>query len=147
MKEEIFRLKDEIASLIRANNEILNTNINKSKFTSLSICSKILNFMIFKQESLNNNYKIFNSDSNISNESIHKNNESNQNHNVQTSKKCQICVQIFEQIQEFKLSLKQSIFKDMKQFYLNYYSEIEKATLKVNEVTQKFTKAESEFNI
>ena len=147
MKEEIFRLKDEIASLIKSNNEISNTN-NRSKSKSILIASKISHFTILKQEGPNNNHRIFNSDSMVSDESNNKNNESNQINNnfQQTNKKCQICIQIFEQIQDFKFGLKLSIFKDMKQFYLNYYSEIEKATVKVNEVTQKFTKAESEFN-
>jgi len=142
MKEEINRLKEEIASLLRSSN----SNTEKPKMKQLQISQKGVNFTISKQDLPGNNYKIFSSDSNVSSELNNKNTESQGNNYAISSRKCQICNQILDQINDLKSSLKQSIFKDMKQFYLNYYSEIEKATVKLNEVTQKFSKAESDFN-
>jgi hypothetical protein len=147
-EEEIQILKLEIDKLKNENTELQKKNtsyVSKLKLMKLNESKKELLKSVLKIDYLNkislelkenkiltkkNKYDL-NYDYNL---------DYNQNESI-----CKKCMSLNEKINEFKTNiLKPSTFKDLKQFYINYYMDIDKLNTKIEEVANTIRNSDNQ---
>lgn len=169
LKTEIQRLKLDIADLIRDNKSLEdNSNSRGKKFKNLNIAyEQIVEIYPYieynKNNNLNNQFSPYNQYDPYSNNNNNNNNASNQggffnmskfnsnqnmtkNNNNIDAQTLNIFYSFLEIINEFKANCRYSTFKDLKKFYIDYQSDVEKLTQRVEEVKIKFNQLEKSFS-
>ena len=148
LKNELSRQKEEILDLLKENNA-LKDDLNRimSNFSSNRKITNEVNLTFFKEREvviLDKQNVILQSNENLVSNSITS--EMTQKMQFELTKSdCSMCCNLMERFNELKLNLKYSIFKELKNFYINYQVDIEKANCKLEEVLSKITHAENQF--
>jgi len=156
LKNELMRQKEEMLALIKELNELkerLNNImanfglkrklINESSFSLINLRErekeKEKEIVILEKQNV-----ILQTNENLVSNSI--NSEMTQKMQFEITKTdCSICCSLMEKFNELKLNLKNSTFKELKNFYISYHVDIDKASSKLEEVLNKITLAENQF--